>query len=338
MLQAYSLKKALEKENFDVYFIDYRIDHLSKRYSFFQLYKYKNDGFKRKMKQFISVLFHLKERYITINKFKSFEKKYFPLLDLDHTNELDFVVVGSDQIWNPCITGGYNAIYWGELSKLGVLHISYAASCPSKYVTMDQLPLLKNFVSIGIREETTLVKIKSLDIQAYYTIDPSLLLSAYDYEPLLERSRIKKKFIFIYNLNGSSQLYIIANRIRNRKDFSILGNFYSKEHAVDIVYRDAGPKDFVTLIKNAEATVVSSFHGTAFSIIFHKPFVYYPFGNEKDERAFSIIKPLGLEACIYNDKFDYQSIYDINWEDVDRKLNVLRHSSLDYLKENLKEN
>ena len=337
MLQSYALKKTLQNMSMEVYFVDYRLAHLTKRYTFFPLYRYK--GFKNKLKIILTVLLHFCERYRTIKKFREFEKNEFPLVEMNAVRDLDCIVVGSDQVWNPDITGGYDSLYYGTLVNKGIPHLSYAASCPAKYINEGNVSLLRNFVAIGVREKATQKIIGSFGINSYLTIDPTLLLKSADYNQIIAKRNITEdKYIFIYNLNGSPMLYDIAKKVRSCNDVKIVGNFATSEHSVDMVYRDAGPKDFLAMIKNAECTIVSSFHGTAFSIIFHKPFVYYPFGNEKDERAFSILENLGLECCIYKQDFNYEKIFCIEWEDVERRLEILRDSSIGFLTEYLKSN
>ena len=41
----------------------------------------------------------------------------------------------------------------------------------------------------------------------------------------------------------------------------------------DIQYFEAGPKEFLNLITNAEMVCTDSFHGTVFSILNHKKFL-----------------------------------------------------------------
>lgn len=337
MLQSYALKRTLQEMSMEVFFVDYKLSYLSRRYTFFPLCRYK--GLRNKVRKSLSIFCHSSERYRTIKKFKEFEKSFFPLIKMKNVRQLDYVIVGSDQVWNPDITGGYDSVYYGGLISEGIPHLSYAASCPAKFINKDCLHLLKNFVAIGVREKTTQHKLDLLGVKSYMTIDPTLLLKAEDYNPIIENSvSIEGKYVFIYNLNGSSLLYDIAKKVRSSSDVKIVGNFFSKTHSVDFVYGDAGPKDFLALIKNSECAIVSSFHGTAFSIIFHKPFVYYPFGNEKDERSFTILEALGLDGCVFGENFDFDAIFRIEWDEVERRLELLRKSSIGFLTEYLKNN
>jgi len=54
-------------------------------------------------------------------------------------------------------------------------------------------------------------------------------------------------------------------------------------HKVDVVIRDAGPKEFVSLIKYSSFICASSFHGVAFAIHFRKSFysIKHPTRNSR---------------------------------------------------------
>ena len=95
--------------------------------------------------------------------------------------------------------------------------------------------------------------------------------------------------------------------------------------------KKAGPNEFISWIYYSELTLISSFHGTAFSIIFHKPFIFFPNLDERDERVLSLLHQLGLEHCIYNGNLNTQNVPTINWELVDKILNLKRIESLNFL-------
>ena len=337
MLQAYALKTCLEHLGHKVYFIDYKNPILVKRYTFFQLSLYKS--VKSKIRVFFTTICHLKRRFQTKYKFKKFENSNFRTIPLCLLKQIGMIIVGSDQVWNPIITEGYDPFYYGKLAELGIPHISYAASCPSKFISENLKVYLNRFKSIGYRDESMRIKLCGLGYKPYHTLDPTLLLNQSDYIELIDNNRnINEKYIYIYNLNAGNKPFEIAKEMKkNHNDISkIVGNLNNRNHDVDIVTHGAGPCDFLNLINNAEYTVVSSFHGTAFSIIFHKKFIYYPFNSEKDERAFSLLYSLGLSQCIWNKDFDFDMIENINWIEVEKKLLLQKSESINYLNTQIK--
>ena len=64
-------------------------------------------------------------------------------------------------------------------------------------------------------------------------------------------------------------------------------------------YHDLGPSEFVGLFKNASFILTSSFHGTAFSLNFNKPFYSVMRKNElRNCRILSLIECLGLQSRV----------------------------------------
>ena len=332
MLQAYAMRMVLTKMGGDVYFVDYQLPHLAKRYNLFPSYGYKGKSLKVKLTFIKTILLNLRRRLRKIRSFKSFEKSNFQTISINNIQILDLIVVGSDQVWNPTITEGYNRIYYGGLVEKGIKHISYAASTPAQYITDDIKNLLNNFYSIGVREVPTYNKLKEMGYKPYLNIDPTLLLTASDYASVSKKYRKGyDDYVMVYDVSGNSLSYQVAEQIANIKRLKILRSTSTKKKVNSISYNDAGPQEFLSIIENAKYTIVSSFHGTAFSIIYHKKFVYIPFNNEKDQRSLTLLHSLGLECCVYKELFNFNNVENINWNTVDEKLKVLRKSSLEYL-------
>lgn len=86
---------------------------------------------------------------------------------------------------------------------------------------------------------------------------------------------------------------------------------------------------------DAEFVITDSFHGTAFSIIFNKPFI--SIGNKKRgiTRFSSLLKMLGLEDRLIFD-FGADSLKKLNntidFEEVNKKLNEKKKESLNFLR------
>ena len=331
MLQAYALKVFLTRRGHDVFFVNYKPQYLSRRYKLFPFYMFENRSFSSKLGLFLHILRNFKSRLKWMRGFKEFYNDKFEEISITHLNLLECVIVGSDQVWNPSITNGYDDIYFGSLAKkYNVPHISYAASCPANFVNDTFIQLIQRFKKIGVREKHTLDLILRQGIQAYLTIDPTLLLDKADYETCAGTRRlVKEKYLFIYNLGNNVEIYSEALKIANKFSLKIVSNT-SPFNYIDYVYKDAGPQVFLNLISNAEYCFVSSFHGTAFSIIFQKQFLYFPFNSEKDERVFSLLQSVGLSECIY-DSLKQTLIPSVNWIHIKQSLDNLKKLSIFYL-------
>ena len=80
----------------------------------------------------------------------------------------------------------------------------------------------------------------------------------------------------------------------------------------DIVLRNIGPKEFIWLIKNAHSVISTSFHGTAFSIIFEKE-LYAVVNPEAPSRISNLLELCGMESVDINSEY-YHRHLDTDWE------------------------
>lgn len=64
---------------------------------------------------------------------------------------------------------------------------------------------------------------------------------------------------------------------------------------VDKNINDAGPLEFLSLIRHSAAVVCSSFHASAFSLIFRKPFYVFPLkGQNNSSRMEDLLRSLDI--------------------------------------------
>ena len=99
-----------------------------------------------------------------------------------------------------------------------------------------------------------------------------------------------------------------------------------------------GVLEFVEYIKNAEYVVTTSFHATVFSIIFNKKFWIIPH-EITGSRVIDLVNSLELSNRIVNTldmflKVNYNE--DINYERVERILDIKRQQSLQWLENEVK--
>ena len=104
------------------------------------------------------------------------------------------------------------------------------------------------------------------------------------------------------------------------------------------VIKDAGPAEFLWLIKNASCVVTNSFHGTAFSVNFGTPFyaVLMP-DRGGNARITSLLNSVNLmDRIVYEgDAMPVFSAFDIDL--VQRNIQPLRNESISFLKKALGE-
>lgn len=352
LLQAYALQKKINEEN-DAYIIDYRNKNVEKSYKLLSL---DFSNIKMFIKSLIASVRNFNKKYNRFKKFKKFIVDEFKLSE-EYKNEnilkekfpkYDIYITGSDQVWNPQITGTLSDIYTLNFGDNAPKRISYAASCGSESYIVENKSLYKEKLSkldnISVREESTqkeLTKIFDKDVTT--VLDPTLLLKKEEWESVIENvnCEISEKYILAYVVAKDDEYFKIVNELSKKTGLKVV-HFYHKNNDLINVIKNAysvGPLEFVKLIKESEYVVATSFHATVFSIIFNKNFFVIPH-KKTGSRVIDLLDKLGLSnrACHTLEEFkqiDYSLKSD--WKRVNKKIIEEREKSLNWLKEAIDE-
>lgn len=153
---------------------------------------------------------------------------------------------------------------------------------------------------------------------------------------------IKEPYVFCYFLGTNLEHRKIARELGTATGLKLvtcpfLDNFLEEDLQFgDIQMFDMDAEDFVNLIRHAKYVLTDSFHGSVFSILHHKKFITFNrFGSEstsRNSRIDSLCELLGLEGVRYKESIVTQIERDIDYGNVDKRLNGLRETSKKYLK------
>lgn len=298
VLQCYALKEYLSSLGHEVSIVDYRQKYLLTCYQCFNI----RTIFKSVLdKTFIKQLGIMLTKKRRGKQFDKFVKNNFNLSDLFllKSSAFDYVIIGSDQVWNTRLTNGYDRYYWGQFVHTNKTKIiSYAASLEQMWSEKEDNKvkrLLSSFYMISTREEIISQRIRTLlpDKKVVTCVDPTLLLNQSNWEKIAKKPNIIDKYVLYYQVKPSVIGMKIAKDISDRKKCKllILSADANLESSPEIVY--SSPEDFLGLIKYSECVISSSFHGTVFSLIFHKPFLSIANGK-KDYRVKNLLTSLDM--------------------------------------------
>ena len=345
VLQAYGLQETLKSMGHEVYVIDYRPEYLIKPYRLFVSENFKNHGFKVNLRYFFRELFAIPIRYKRRCAFNKFIEKHLHLVNLDLCspyNDFDCFVFGSDQIWNPKITHMDSMFFGNAPCFNGKRMISYAASTGSvlgiKKMNINSLKsLLSNFSTISVREESLSHFLKEeLCVANRLVIDPVLLAGKDVFNKIGTYNKNHKPYLLFFSLIWDDKALDYAKQYAALHDLDII-EMYSMKVSIknNKVLQDLSPEEFIGYFQNANFVVTSSFHGTVFSILFHKPFI--SIGNNEVSRFQTLLNLFGLEERLIavSNQIDFRHI-DINWNFVDEILYKKRNESISFLEEALK--
>ena len=249
--------------------------------------------------------------------FKKFRDKQLPLSrkkynynnGCDIKEEYKGIVVGSDQVWN-IRAKDCDPIFFLPFNYSGN-KVSYACSINDTDYTEKNLPSnlaseICDFDFISIREESGKNKLEQFiakQKKVYTLLDPTLLCNSSEYDSLLNDRIVDGKYIFLYNV-WTSEVGIQAAKFLSEKLNMPVYTIMTASNVKEInLLKKSGilvdtvrtsPSDFLNFFKYASYIVTESFHGTAFSLIFEKPFVCVS-NRTNDERLNNILTLVGLK-------------------------------------------
>lgn len=254
------------------------------------------------------------------------------------------IICGSDQVWNPDITGGdmrYFLDFCGEETRRIAYAPSFGITDFSEDFKNQIREALRHFHALSVREtpgQKIAEELTQRDVPL--VCDPTFLVSAEEWHSL-ERAHpaAQKPYILYYTIRSSASLWSQCKAFAKEKGLRIVvvgGNLLKqwKQKDENIVYAvDIGPEEWLYLMHHAQYVVTNSFHGTAFSVNFQKDF-FLEMSSLTNSRLHQIVDALGLGERVIGEKS--WSSEPIDYRAVEQRLSPLRISSLEYLKNALK--
>lgn len=341
IMQAYGLQEVLSRYFNEVEFLDYRPKSVYDSYKLIQT---------ATVPSLLRSILTLKTRLKKKNRFFKFFKTNLkfsevkseePTLFSDY--HTDFLFLGSDQIWNPEITKGFDSVYFGDfLDTKNIKVISYAASFGSSSFIDEERSCISEYIkkidTLSVREDAAKDLLKSMGYVADVVADPTILAGAESYKKHLASIK-ESKYVLLFSLSKNDENVKHATKIAKYLGLELIevtnGRKPLLKRGRKIIY-DAGPREFLSYIYNAEYVVTDSFHGTVFSILFHRPFSTI-IHKTRGERMRTLLKSVGLTNRL-SCGFDKQLLRDsIDWEKVESKLAGLRGESLRFIERSIKD-
>ena len=145
------------------------------------------------------------------------------------------------------------------------------------------------------------------------------------------------EYILIYALVPDERLTKVANKMAKERNIKLIElndkkiqNYFCEQVS------EAGPSEFLTLIKNAKAVITNSYHGTIFSIIFQKEFYTINRKSNNNSRMENILKIVDMEDRLISEIEEIQNIGVQDYKKAFDRLKKEKENSIKFLKEALK--
>lgn len=296
--------------------------------------------------------FQTLRKYQRKQKFVKFATQYLKrsdFLDNPRTNDLndlatfDYVVTGSDQVWNPTIVNDQYFNYFLLEHVPAKKRISYAASISVAQVDERAAALflseVPKFKAASVREQAGVELLQEItETDVAVVLDPTMLLTRAEWSTLFGLDQIavpKHKYVFTYVLGQKS-----SETLRMIQDFRAQGYQIVEFHNTDFhqlrKYFAKDPAEFVAFIDHAEAVITDSFHAAVFATIFHTPFTIAERADKAHQKMSSRIDTLlemtGLQRRRMADVDSIHDVLAVDFEESDARMAERRTESVAFLR------
>ncbi len=305
-------------------------------------------------KNFIFSLYNhrMKSRYNKFDEFRNVEIPHSPEVYYEHSigdcvKHYDTFITGSDQVWN---LKWYAAPYFLSFVPKDKEKISYAASLGTEERFNEQeqaffSEVLKDYKAISVREESSIMLLGDCTRKKVETVaDPTLLLTREKWDEISSERMISGEYLLCYFLGDDKKIRRIAREFCKQNGLKLivlprsgrpnLSDFGFGDRQVF----DAGPKEFLSLIKYATYVMTDSFHACVFSSIFDTSFlVFTRKGEDKmSSRIYSLLFSLDLQQvfCDTSERLNIQyanKVLNSRMRKNDAALKNWQKSSMEYL-------
>lgn len=305
-LQCYALYSTLKKCGHEVEIIDYRPKEILNAYHMkLNIFKDKVQelkGEKFSVTYIIKLLHRILQYYfwyianwklvIKMKKFDDFIDKNLPDVSARYNSyeeiisnppKCDCYIAGSDQIWNMDNTGGkLDKTFFLKFGKKNVTRVVYGASCGKEDLLEEDVNCIINYCenidAVSVREQSLMSQLykNKTNLSLSKVCDPVFLIDKEEWDKVKIFKGKEDEYILLYLLDKNKYLQDIINEIKIAyPHYKIYDISYKKNNinGIDKWKQSCGPDCFLSYISNAKMIITDSFHGTAFSIIYHKVFV-----------------------------------------------------------------
>lgn len=230
-------------------------------------------------------------------------------------DEAGTFIVGSDQLWNPRI-GRVNDDLFLDFVSPENRRIAYGTSFGNRGINKFKPEFiakhsenLQKFSAISVREDYAIETARTaFGVEATQVVDPVFLLSRDDYENLAQKAGVTvpdRPYLAVFYLDPTPEKRDVALAIADKlglQTILVIPNPDEGRKLVTGIFTDPrfhilpedAPENFLQTYRKATYVVTDSFHGSAFAVIFKKPFSSIYNTHRGADRFKSLMGSLGF--------------------------------------------
>ena len=328
VLQAYALRRTLEKAGYQADILPYR--PRLPEYTYFQ-----DQDLQKAYTEKCSKFVEFRCRALSMAEDTKWTDKQW--------QDYDAYIVGSDIVWGKEFSG-LDPAYFLDFVPDSKWKIAYAASVilTKDGKTEDDVLFAKQipfFDAVSVRETSSVACIQRFTTREVTAVlDPTLLLTQEEYAPLeIEIKEAQERpYLLSYFLTHDPAEVDYTNSIAKKLGRRVI--HYFADYPARVFPEDAGcfafagPGEFLSYVKNAACVFTNSFHGTCFAMIYRKPFYTYMAKRAMLSRVRDTVVRLGMEDRFFSDFRDLAKVsLEIDYSELEARLPQEQRKSLVFL-------
>lgn len=329
-LQSYALYHYIERQGNDVEIIDlhrpaaYEDYVPSKKYMCARPVK---RGHLSKIKGFVKTVLGMKSKAkslyspTAIQKFDAFNS----VIKLSHAyrgiDELyanppkyDLYISGSDQLWNPtqlyCLEPYFLTFVPKNIGKKISFATSIGITDLRENEKADFRKWLSSYDDVSVREFQAQELLQGLlpEKTIHQVADPTFLLEPDEWKSMSVKPQ-QEKYILMFTLQHRPEILEYCLKLSKQSGLPLIALGQVQPNVQDGSYtavKDAGPKEFLGYIENAEMVITDSFHCTVFSLIMgtRNFYTYIAPDNHRGSRIIDLLGTYGLKDHLLKTTLD----------------------------------
>lgn len=335
-LQAYALKRWLEKRGHEVYHIKVKTDREVQR----GFYKYPatRRSLTHPVEEFQKYRFgKVKYRYFmeALGDFREIQRA--------EAGKLDGILIGSDELWNISEEEFQDPAYFGAgLPHSGVYGISVGRAGEKNFEEMPEYrEYIRNLKFLTVRDRHTQELVQKITGKNPPMVcDPTFLtgpgiLTKPCMDPYLSKHRYLLLYTYNFTIQNWTRDYVIRYaREKNLKLVSVGFYFSWCDYNVN-----CGPLEFSDVIRQAQCMVTTTFHGSVMGVMNHKKLLAVPFSQKVGD----LLRKLGMEDAVMETQMSYPEFRDRldtfvpDYAESDRRIERMGRESAEILDTYLKQ-
>lgn len=238
----------------------------------------------------------------------------------------DLYISGSDQLWNPTQAYCLEPYFLTFVPEGQGMKISYATSVGITDLRdnekKDFAKWLNLYDGISVREYKAQSLLQRLleDKKVNQVADPTFLLDPMEWKNMAVKPK-QSKYILMFTLQHRPEILEYCLQLSKQSGLPLIELGQVQPDVLDGSYtavKDAGPREFLGYIENAELVITDSFHCTVFSLIMEANnfYTYIAPTNQRGSRIIDLLGTYNLKKHLLpislNSSFDTLMLETIN--------------------------